>query len=322
MINTNTTYASFTDFIKGKDNFLIVSHFNPDGDTLGSALAIANILDGFSKQYTLVNRDVVQEKYLFLPKATEVLLPESLVDQTFQYVITVDCADYQRIGDEVTKLLTPDVEILNIDHHPTNTNFGSSNIVEADAASTTFIIYNLCKKLEIPLNLDIALCLYTGLMTDTGSFQYSNTNSEVHSVAAELISYGINVYEVVENIFETSSVERMVVLKKSLNTLEIDSSGKIAWLEIIQELSTKSEDIDGLVNYPRSIKGVEVAISFKQVHDGKVRVGLRSKKYVDVSLIAMKFQGGGHKRAAGCTIDGTVGEVKEVIVQEIKKYII
>ncbi|OEF98648.1 DHH family phosphoesterase [Desulfuribacillus alkaliarsenatis] len=316
-------YDECVNFIKDNNNYLIVTHVNPDGDTIGGALAMAHMLEGLHKKFQIVNEDRIPNKYLFLPMADEIRMPAEL-EETIDVVITVDCADYKRIGTSlISRLSQLSIPIINIDHHPTNDEYGSINIIDEDAASTTYVIYNMCKMTGIDITYNMAINLYTGLMTDTGSFKYSNTSADVHRVASELIDIGIDVYEVAEKVFETNTLDNLLVLKNSLATLTVDETGKIASIEIVTDEISQSQvlESEGLVNYPRSIEGVEVAVSFKKIEQDKVKVGLRSKKYVDVSVIAQIFNGGGHKRASGCTIMDSIENVKKTVFNEIKKYV-
>ena len=314
---------SIMETIKSHDNFLIVSHINPDGDTIGAALAMALILDQYGKTYQIVNESEIPEKYKFLPLTEQIKMPDQL-QEVFSHIITVDCADEQRIGTGVKEKIDCNYQTwINIDHHPTNTDFGTVNLVDPHAASTTVIIYELMKKLELSFDYNISICLYTGLMTDTGSFKYSNTTAKVHMIAADLISYGIDVNDIFDRIYETMSLGKLRFLQSALATINVDQTGKIAWIDLDMQKSSNSivDDVDGLVDYPRGIEGVEVAIAFKIIETKKIKVSLRSKKYVDVSRIACEFNGGGHRRASGCMLAESLEVARNKIIQSIKKYI-
>lgn len=314
-------YKQFGEVISKYDNFTIVTHVNPDGDTVGSALALAQILKRYNKTFQIVNEGEIPTKLQFLPLADTIIKSEHL-QGNIENVITVDCADKRRVGDVLLNRMGSSGSILmNIDHHPTNDDYAQINIINPEAASTTMILYHLCKAIEIPFDEDLALCIYTGLMTDTGCFRYSNTNSDVHKVASELISYGINVYDIVDKIYETVPLHSIRTLKNSLDTLDVDDTGKIAWLIINLNDDEQNTDTEGFINYPRSIEGIEVALTFKVIDEQAIKIGLRSKSYADVSQIAATFGGGGHKRAAGCTLTGSLEQVKNQVIAEIKKYI-
>jgi phosphoesterase RecJ-like protein len=323
----NFQKSDFLDTIQANDNFLIISHVNPDGDTIGSALAIAHFLKRLNKKFVIINEHVIANKYLFLPLADQFITPDKISNR-FDSIIAVDCADIKRIGEQVSNKIADTIKVfVNIDHHPTNDFYGTLNIIDSNAASTTLVIYNLFEQCDFELDYQIAVNLYTGLMTDTGSFKYGNTTAESHLVAAKLIDYGINVYDIADRILETNSINQLITIRESLATLEVHKTGKIAWITVVLDSNNENDkssveaDVEGLVNYPRSIEGVEVAISFKLTNDNKIKVGLRSKKYVDVSKIAAAFDGGGHKRAAGCTIAAPLNIVKEKIIDEITKHI-
>ncbi len=320
----DTAYQQIQAALQQQGPFLIVSHVNPDGDTIGSALAMAYIVQHFGGTFELVNEGVIPSKYHFLPMADQIKRPADITSK-YDKVIAVDCADKKRMGSQVLACVEAEpIILINIDHHPTNDLFGTINLIEPKAASTTLVIYHLIKYLGIDLDQNLALNLYTGLMTDTGSFKYSNTTEEVHLVTAELIRYGIDVYDVVDRIYETMSFAKLTLIKDALSTLQVDQTGKIAWITVKVDRvdhSALADDLDGLVNYPRSIEGVEVAISFKVIDEHKTKVSFRSKKYVDVSKIAAGFGGGGHERAAGCTIDGALDVIMETIISEITNFI-
>ncbi|KXG43427.1 bifunctional oligoribonuclease/PAP phosphatase NrnA [Tepidibacillus infernus] len=307
-------------FIKQHDNYLIVSHINPDGDTISSSLTMALLLRFLGKSFTLVNEDPIPDKFNFLPLSDQIL-SISEIKNTFSHVITVDVADQKRMG-MISPLLTDDVEILNIDHHPTNDRFGHLNVILPTAAATCEIMYDLVKELNIPLSQDLASCIYTGLLTDTGGFRYTNTSPKVMRIAAELLEYGVSPGEIAEIALETISKNHISVLQIALSHLQVIENGFIAWTylkanELPQDVT--SDDTEGIVNYTRNIEGVEVGIFFKEVKGNVFKISLRSKKYVDVGAIAKAYHGGGHARASGFTFYGDLEEVLQQLIDAIKQ---
>ncbi len=306
-------------FLMENDHFLIVSHVHPDGDTLSSSLGLGLILQKLNKSFSLVNQDPLPLKFSYLPLFQSVRSVEEIAVK-YANVITVDVADQSRAG-EISSLLIDDVQLLNIDHHPTNDHFGQVNLVFPDAAATAEVIFYLAVELNVPLDKEIATCIYTGLLTDTGGFRYSNTSSSVLRIASELLEYGISPGDIAEMALETITESHIKLLNIALNRLEIIEHGNVAWTTLNhQELSRGSdaEDSEGIVNYCRNIEGVEIGIFFKETSLGEVKVSLRSKKRLDVGAIAKDFGGGGHKRAAGYTFYGTIEAAKTNLIEKIR----
>lgn len=311
-------------FIRSNDHFLVVSHVQPDGDAAGSTFAVAWMLQSLGKHFTLINEGPIPEKFMYMAAERHTVIhneadPGSFT-QRYTHVISVDCADYSRIG-TVKKRFAEDVHILNIDHHATNDRFGSSNLVDEQAAATVEVLYDLCEHMKIPFTHELNVCIYSGLLTDTGGFRYANTTPKVMQIAADLLNRGVKGHELAERLLEKLSYPQISLIKSSLSTLSFAHSNQVAWLSVTLEDVTASgasnEDLDGLVNYPRNIEGVEVGLLFKERGEGIVKVSLRSNGKADVALVAKSFGGGGHIRAAGCTVQGTLEEAIERVVKEV-----
>lgn len=308
-------------WIHRADHLLIASHLNPDGDALGSTLAVANICKQIGKKVTCVNESPIPEKFSFLPGIHEIQQPESL-KTTFQHVIAVDAADRSRLGEKVLQLFDDDVFILNIDHHITNDQFGTVNIICPEACSTAEVIYQWVSEFgNIQWNPSLATCLYTGLLTDTGGFRYQNTSADVLRKAAQLVDYGASASQIAEQSLETSTIEQLKILQRALATLQMSANGQVAWLEVRKEdfdqTGATHEDLAGLVNMARNLVGVEVGILFYEKRPNEVKVSFRSRNRIDVAKIAKQMGGGGHARAAGCTIHGELSAVKQQVIQRI-----
>lgn len=308
------------DFIKNNDDFLIVSHVYPDGDTISSSLALALILKKLGKSYSLINENHFPDKFNFLPGFNSISLISN-IKRKFSYIITVDVADFSRAG-EIERLLNNNYRLLNIDHHPTNDNFGEVNLVLPSAAATAEVIYDLINEMKLSLDQDLATCIYTGLLTDTGGFRYSNTSSKTFRIAAELLEYEINPSKITQAALETISLDHINLLKVALNNIELDESGLISW--IVLDLSEfakvpDNEDTEGIINYTRNIAGVEVGILFKKLNANMIKISLRSNKAVDLGVIAKNFGGGGHARAAGFTYTGALEDIKLELFNKIKQ---
>lgn len=315
-------------FIMEKDRFLVVSHISPDGDAIGSTLAMGQMLSQLGKSYSLINEHPVPNKFQVLPGYSDILeltkVEADAVPPQFDCVIALDCADYKRIG-RVSEWLTDGLPMLNIDHHPTNDGYGTVNLIHAEAAATAEILYDLANILDIQWDEPLAACLYTGLLTDTGGFRYSNTTPQIMNIASEMLRYGVAGNELADQFLEKFTVSYVMVLQKALATLSFSEDKKIAWmnvaLEDIASSGAVNGDLEGLVNYPRNIEGVEVGLLLKESEQDIFKVSFRSTGKVNVAILAQKFGGGGHVRAAGCTISGKLEQVKETVLQEVRKAI-
>lgn len=304
-------------FIESHDAFLVVSHIQPDGDAIGSTLAMAHALQQLGKSFVLTNPSPLPEKYDFLEMASAILPWDEAKKSPFDAVISVDAADRERI-DTVGEVLDQGYPVLNIDHHPTNDRFGTVNVVCSDRAATAEMVYELIEHFGLKWNQTMAEAVYTGIMADTGGFRYANTSPRVMKVAAHLLQYGVIASEIAERVFETISHAKVRLLKDALNSLTISEDGRIAWIRItadqMKQAKAKEDDLGGIVNFARNVEGVEVGILFKQVDEHGVKVSLRSRQQVDVSQIASELKGGGHARAAGCYVEGGLDDVEEKVL--------
>ncbi|HJV46699.1 MAG TPA: bifunctional oligoribonuclease/PAP phosphatase NrnA [Bacillota bacterium] len=322
-MNHKQALAAAGRFLKENDHFLVINHVSPDGDATGSLLAMGYILKTLGKSFTLVNEGETPKKFLTGELGNQVQnLTAHPLEQKYNYAIALDCGDYKRLG-KSAEYLAENAELLNIDHHPTNDLFGQVNLVRTDACATCEILYDLVIELGISLTVSLANNLYMGILTDTGGFRYSNTNSEVMRKAADLLSHGVKPAEIAERCLETISSTYIRLLQLVLPTLELSSDGKVAKLTITQEMvessGASSEDMEGIVNYARNIEGVEVGILLKQVDHDLVKMSLRSRQEVDVSAIAKALGGGGHARAAGCSFRGSLEEAGAALEQKLKE---
>jgi phosphoesterase RecJ-like protein len=307
--------------LKRCESFLLSVHVNPDGDALGSQLALMLALKKLGKTVTMHNLDPVPEIYRFLPHAGEIRTGKQVTGRYDAHIV-LD-ADPPRTGlfDEVY----PADTLINIDHHVTNPVVWKHTWLDTGASATGEMVYKLLQRLALPLDRDIALCLYTSIFTDTGSFRYTNTTPECMRIAATLLEAGANSWLVTENVYESFSYRRLHLLGIILSSMERSSDGKIAWVvvtnELYQRTGTTAEDTDNFVNFVRSAKGVEVAILFRQTEETQYKASLRSKGRVDLSGLAQSLGGGGHKNAAGATLNGTLEEVKDQVISELGRMI-
>lgn len=322
-MTTNNSLDSVLQFIQQESShYLVVAHVHPDGDALGATLAMREILRQLGKSYTLVNESEIPERFRFLPGSEEILSVSQLEGKSFTHVIALDCGDSARIGN-VAALFAENVQICNIDHHATNDLFGVSNYVDSKAAATVELLYRLADRMQLEFTLDLATCIYTGLLTDTGSFKYPNTTPEVMRQAARLLEIGVPGAEIADRVLMTKTFPQLKLLQKALANLQLSKNGNVAWLQVTQQDLAESEatedDVEGIVTYARGIEGVEVGILFRETKDGKIKVSFRSKAEFDVAMIAKRFGGGGHARAAGCTIELPLNEAKRQVLEAVEE---
>ncbi|MDF9841337.1 MULTISPECIES: bifunctional oligoribonuclease/PAP phosphatase NrnA [unclassified Paenibacillus] len=313
------------EFLLEHDDYLVVSHVQPDGDAVSSTLAVGWLLSCLGKKYTMLNEGPIPKRMEYLWHAGEIVnLADGELPRQYSNIICVDCADFQRVG-LTQRYFASDARIVNIDHHPTNNGYGLVTLIKPDAAATAEILFDLLKTFQVEWDLDIATAIYTGLLTDTGGFRYTNTSPKVMAAVSELLALGVNGPELAENLLEEMTLAQVKVLNRALNTLQLSPEGDIAWLYVTPQdmidCGAANEDLEGIVNYPRNIRGVEVGILFKVINEHAVKASLRSAGKVDVAALAQVFGGGGHTRAAGARIDGTLDEAVALVLQEVRRHL-
>jgi bifunctional oligoribonuclease and PAP phosphatase NrnA len=306
--------------LREHQRFAVMSHVRPDGDALGSQLALALSLQQLGKQVRVWNEEGMLEKYSFLPRAELVTKPPS-IPEDFDCAIALDTAIQSRLGTALAAVRSAKIWI-NIDHHLSNPGYGDVVDVDPDAPATAEIIFRLIKSQNLPFNRDIAENLYAAISTDTGSFQYPKTGARTFEIAAELIRAGLDVGRLNQQLYENYPRRRLELLRELLRTMRFEHRGRVAsvslGLKTAAELGVLPEDNEGLIDHLRAIRGVIVAVFFEELNDGKVRVSMRSKDdAVDVCAICQKFGGGGHTLAAGARVRGTLAEVEEKVLEEI-----
>lgn len=305
------------------NNILILPHIIPDGDTIGSSIALYLVLKEMGKSpCILVSEDVPYNIKFLLHK--DILCKSIDKDFSLDLVVSVDCSDVERLGDRGSYIDKAKYS-LNIDHHVTNSYFADYNFVDPKAAATGEIMYFIINALGDFLTKDIATCLYTAISTDTGSFKYDNTTSKTHKIASELLEKNIDLNLINTEIYQNKPVYKVKLLTEVLKTLEFYCENKVAVLYITKDMiernSAKPEDSEGFIEYARDIEGVDVGIFLKEMNKGQIRVGFRAKYDVDVSKIAKAFGGGGHKKASGCTIYDSMENAKKMIIDIIKNHL-
>ncbi len=317
---TRFNFEELGRILRDHQRFAVLGHVRPDGDALGSQLALALSLQQLGKEVRVWNEDGMLEKYSFLPRAELLTKPPSSPENV-DVAIALDTAIQNRLGTALAAVRTAKIWI-NIDHHLSNPGYGNIAYVDPSAPATAEIVFRLIKSQGLPFNRDIAENLYAAISTDTGSFQYPKTSAHTLEIAAELIRAGLDVGRLNQQLYENYPRRRLELLRELLRTMRFEQGDSVASfslsLKTAAELGVLPEDNEGLIDHLRAIRGVIVAVFFEELTDGKVRVSMRSKSNaVDVCAICQKFGGGGHTLAAGARVRGTLAEVEEKVLEEI-----
>lgn len=310
------TLFETAEFLSGKDNFLILTHQNPDGDTLGSGFGLAMILSKLGKKSTVICSDEIPKKYEYFTS----LAPQNADLQKALTVIAVDVADTKLLGDLEEKYAEK-VELC-IDHHVSNVGYAKATYLDGSAAANCECIYELAKLLGVEVDANMALALYTGISTDTGCFRFSNTTAKTHRIGADLIELGIDSAEINRVMFETKSRIRVELERMALDAMQFHFNNRCAVIVITREMyektGCKDEDLEGITAIPRSIEGVIVGVTLREREQGGFKISVRTYPPVDASAICKRVGGGGHIRAAGCQLGAeysTEDAVKEMLKQ-------
>jgi len=303
-------------FFKKEKEFLIATHINPEPDAIGSALALSAALESLGKKAVLYDRDQVPEFYRFLPGYKKFKSSISSLDVLRLPLVLLDCNTPERAGIERLNFKYSAV----IDHHETESDFGDIRWIKPQAAATGIMIFYLIKKLGIKLTEEIAINLYAAIAIDTGTFRYSNTTAEVLNIAAQLVKAGANPAVISQNLYETWSEQRFLLLCMALGTLEIHDSVAVIHVtkEMFDKTQAKPDDTENFVGFPRMIKDIKISAFFREDNDNKWKISLRSKGDINVATIAKSFNGGGHKNAAGFEIRASLESAKEALLKAIQ----
>lgn len=297
--------------------FLVASHEGPDGDAIASTLALSLVLRSLGKEVVSYNRDGVPDVLTFLPGA-ETICTSLGGDERFDVGFILDAGELRRAGAELANHCD---RLVNIDHHPYSEHFTSFHLVDEKASATGILIYRLVKEGRLPLTHDVAFCIYTAILADTGSFRYSNADVEAFRVAGEMVALGVNPWDAAAGLYENQPELRMRLLALALQTMTISTCGRYGSVSVTSEMyastGASAEHTDGFVNYPRSIHNVEVGLFFRQVGPDKFKVGFRSKGRIDVGAISREFGGGGHHNAAGAQLEGDLDSVRRIVFQRV-----
>ena len=312
------------DLIKSAENIAIFTHVNCDGDAVGSSFALKKVLDEFGKKTTVFIDTKIPERLKFMPNIYDAEYLTAYENKGFDLFIALDCGDLARLG-EYAEVFHEMENTVSIDHHTSNTKFAKENFVAPDASATGEVLYDLINEGNFLISKETASLLYGAIASDTGSFQYSNTSEKTHLIASKLIALGADSVYVNKKLFDTLMVSEIKIKGYAMNNFKLYADGKICSVGIskttMDAIDCSYEDVECLSGFPRSIEGVEIGLLIKEWKDGLYKISIRTNTYVDATVLAGKFGGGGHIRASGCTIEGTLESVTEKIVNAAKELI-
>jgi len=312
------TERQAADLLQAADNVLLLAHQYPDGDTLGSTYALCLALRSMGKRVRVLCGDPIPEKYDYMTNHVD------MPDFEPEYICAVDVADPKLLGPALQTAYGDRVDLC-IDHHSTNVGYAAHSCVDGGSAAAAMIVLRILRLLEIPLTPAIATCLYTGIATDTGCFKYANADAEAHRMAADCMEVGIP-YEMINRVnFDMKSRARIELERMALEGMEFHHQGRVAMMtitnEMVQQSGARENDMEGLPPIPRQIEGVWVGITLRQKEDGNYKVSVRTGTHADAADVCVLLGGGGHNRAAGCTIEGTLTEAKAAVLAAVEQAI-
>jgi phosphoesterase RecJ-like protein len=313
---TDSTPLEIADAIRARQRFVIVSHVRPDGDAIGSQLAMALALRSLGKTVRAVSRDKPPAPMLVFPGVGAIEIADH-VDDPGDAVIVMECGDLQRTG--IAGLERGFV--INIDHHPGNTNYGALNWFDISAAACGEMVFDVIRALGVPLRADIATHIYIAILTDTGSFHYSNITPRTFDICRQCVEAGVSPPAIARSIFDSNNLGRLKLFGAVLSRMQLDASGRIATVYVDRQLASDCggtyDDTEGLINLPLTVKEILAVVFFKESGPGEWRVSMRSKGEIDVNAVAKEFGGGGHKNASGCSAQGSLSELSQLFVQKL-----
>jgi phosphoesterase RecJ-like protein len=320
MTTTSPEIARIVEAVTARRRFVLSSHARPDGDSIGSQMAMAYALRELGKDATVVNADPAPPPLLAFPGVREIRIAPQ-VDSAFDAAMIMECGDLKRTG--VAGLDRS--FIINIDHHPGNTGYGQINWFDASAAACAELVYDLVRALGVPLTRNIATHVYLAILTDTGSFHYSGISPRTFQICKDCVEAGVDPVLVARSVYDSNNMGRLKLFGAVLGAMQIDQSGRIAIVYVDHEMARAAggtyEDTEGLVNLPLTVKEIEAVIFFKQEKGDEYRISLRSKGDIDIGVIAKEYGGGGHKNAAGLTVSGPIEELQKTLVAKIERAI-
>ena len=313
--------------IDGCHKVLISSHQDPDGDSVGSQLALAELLESRGKTCRIINQGPLSSRYAFLDPRRKILNLDNLKAGKddlagFDPVFVLDCTSLSRLG-QVEKLLPPQATLINIDHHPDNGRFGSVNYLDVSASATGEMIFSILEACDYSVSPAAATQLYAAILSDTGRFKFPNTSSRCLEVCAKLVASGADPKQVTNQIYFNHSPGFLKLLGSILSSPEIMDRGRICAMTLgralLADLEIDPREVEGVVDYSLFVKGVEIGLLFTEKGEGRTKVNLRSQNEYDVAKIARLFGGGGHRNAAGCTLNSNLEQTKRTVLDQVRR---
>jgi phosphoesterase RecJ-like protein len=315
--NNAPEIQQIVDAIRGRRRFVVSSHARPDGDSIGSQLAMAYALRALGKEVRVVNADPAPAPLMVFPGVPAIEIA-ARVDGEFDAAIIMECGELTRTG--VAGLDRSFV--INIDHHPGNTRYGRINWFDATAAACGEMVFELVRALGAPLSPEVATHIYLAILTDTGSFHYSSMTPRTFDICRQTLEAGVDPVLVARNVYDSNNMGRLKLFGAVLSAMQIDATGRIAIVYLDHEMAREAggtyEDTEGLINLPLTVKEIQAVVFFKQIEGDQYRVSMRSKGEIDIGAVAKEFGGGGHKNAAGCTVTGAIDALQKLFVEKIE----
>lgn len=316
--------SELVQFLRDHERFVVVSHVDPDGDAIGTALGLAWILRGIGKQAQVLLPDGAPKLYRFLVGAQDVGVAPDATTKQADAVVAVDATSPERLAD-LAAVLNTGLPVANVDHHGDNTRFGDLNLVDDTACAASFIIWRLAREAGFPIGPEAAENLYTGIFTDTGRFMFSNTDAAALEAASDLVVRGADPHRLASAVYGNQSVAAVRLLAEALGTLELHEGGTVACIHVTREMLERTgatlEDADGFSNWARSLEGVKVGIFLREAADGQIKISFRSNEGVQIDGVASRFGGGGHPRAAGARLPGPLQKAKQDVIGAIAEHL-
>jgi phosphoesterase RecJ-like protein len=319
-MTTNPEVQKIVDAIRARQRFVISSHSRPDGDSIGSQLAAAYALQALGKQVTVINADPAPPPLMQFPGVAAIKIADR-ADGDFDAAIIMECGDLARTGVSGLERFF----VINIDHHPGNAGYGQLNWFDATAAACGEQVFDLVRALNVPLSREIATHIYLAILTDTGSFHYSSISPRTFDICRQTLEAGVDPVLVARNVYDSNNMGRLKLFGSVLSAMQIDPTGRIAIVYLDHEMARQAggtyEDTEGIINLPLTVKEIEAVVFFKQGEADEYRVSMRSKGDIDIGSVAKEFGGGGHKNAAGCTVNGPVEALQKTFIEKIEEAI-
>lgn len=311
---SNEIAGRIADEIRARQRFLLTSHVRPDGDSIGSQMALAYALDRLGKHVRIVNHDPAGPGLLAFPGVKSIEIADR-ADGDYDAAIVLECGDLSRTGVEGLDRYF----IINIDHHPGNAMFGALNWFDGSAAACGEMVFDVIAALGVPLTADMATHIYLAILTDTGSFHYSSISPRTFDICRQTLEAGVDPVTIARTVFDSNNVGRLRLFGAVLSSIQLDKSGRLAIIYMDREMTRQTggtyDDTEGLINLPLTVKEIQAVAFFKEWDNGEYRVSLRSKGEIDVCAVAKRFGGGGHKNASGCTVPGPYARARETMTR-------